>query len=430
MNKKLKFDNLGSPRRLRSGKKVNNSNPSATTSLYFANEETSTAKNENKRRLPTKLKAAAVERAASTRFIKLLAARAVEEKSLEVKKEDDVATGSLTNVKPEILKEEENVEVMESTNDGEDEGKVESVDMQIKSETVEGNVSSSKDDDRIKVENVEEAQKGRSQRKKRTPVKIKYEDSQKKEKNTSSENVNVDMDTGKSKWMPTNWEKTLEYVKEMRKHKTAPVDEMGCHKCADPNASDRVFRYQSLIALMLSSQTKDQVTHAATQRLNAYGCTPETIVATPDDVLGKLIYPVGFWKKKVDYIKKCTQILIDKHGGDIPRTVKGLCELPGVGPKMAHICMQIAWGEVSGIGVDTHVHRICNRLEWVRKPTKTPEETRMELEDWLPKDIWKEVNHLLVGFGQEICLPRFPKCKECLNRGICPYAIKNGIKQK
>lgn len=123
-------------------------------------------------------------------------------------------------------------------------------------------------------------------------------------------------------------------------------------------------------------------------------------------------------------------ILLEKYGGDIPKTVKELCDLPGVGPKMAHICMRVAWGEVSGIGVDTHVHRICNRLGWMKKPTKTPEETRNALEDWLPKPLWSEVNHLLVGFGQETCLPRFPKCSECLNKNICPYASKDGKTKK
>jgi endonuclease-3 len=97
-------------------------------------------------------------------------------------------------------------------------------------------------------------------------------------------------------WMPLNWEIILENIKEMRKHETAPVDEMGCHKCADPNASPSLSRYQSLIALMLSSQTKDQVTHAAMQRLNTFGCKPDTLATISDDVLGKLIYPVGFWK--------------------------------------------------------------------------------------------------------------------------------------
>lgn len=99
-----------------------------------------------------------------------------------------------------------------------------------------------------------------------------------------------------SQWMPSNWETILKNIREMRKHNTAPVDKMGCHECADPNASPSVSRYQSLVALMLSSQTKDQVTHAAMQRLNMYGCKPELIAQTSDDVLGKLIYPVGFWK--------------------------------------------------------------------------------------------------------------------------------------
>ncbi|XP_076246709.1 nth-like DNA glycosylase 1 [Calliopsis andreniformis] len=277
------------------------------------------------------------------------------------------------------------------------------------------------------------------ERKRRTPVKIKCEETEDANdtknfevKVENSENVDIkkEIKTEGNNWMPPNWETTLEYIKEMRKHRTAPVDEMGCHKCADPKASAKVSRFQSLVALMLSSQTKDQVTHAAMQRLNTYGCTPDVLAATPDDVLGKLIYPVGFYKRKVEYIKRTSVILMDKYESDIPKTIKELCELPGVGPKMAHICMQIAWGEVSGIGVDTHVHRICNRIGWVKKPTKTPEETRVALEEWLPRDQWSEVNHLLVGFGQEICVPRFPKCSECLNKDICPSAGKDGAKKK
>ncbi|XP_015610320.1 endonuclease III-like protein 1 [Cephus cinctus] len=229
----------------------------------------------------------------------------------------------------------------------------------------------------------------------------------------------------KTEWVPDDWMLTLQNIKDMRKSQTAPVDELGCHKCADPNASASVNRYQCLIALMLSSQTKDQVTHAAMERLKAYGCTPSEIAATPNNVLGKLIYPVGFWKRKVEYIKKTSEILIKRYQGDIPKTINELCQLPGVGPKMGHICMQIAWGKVSGIGVDTHVHRICNRLQWVKKPTKTPEETRMSLEEWLPHHLWSEINHLLVGFGQEICLPRFPKCSKCSNKDLCPYAREN-----
>uniref|UniRef100_A0A1B6CTS4 Endonuclease III homolog n=1 Tax=Clastoptera arizonana TaxID=38151 RepID=A0A1B6CTS4_9HEMI len=187
----------------------------------------------------------------------------------------------------------------------------------------------------------------------------------------------------------------------------------------------QVKRYQSLIALMLSSQTKDQVTHAAMNRLIEHGLTVENILKTDDETLGKLIYPVGFWKTKVKYIKKTSLILKDKYNEDIPNNVKELCDLPGVGPKMAHLCMNVAWGIVTGIGVDVHVHRISNRIGWVKKPTKTPENTRLELESWLPQDLWSEVNHLLVGFGQQKCLPRNPQCGTCLNKNICPFGKKN-----
>ncbi|PIK45854.1 putative endonuclease III-like protein 1 [Apostichopus japonicus] len=162
---------------------------------------------------------------------------------------------------------------------------------------------------------------------------------------------------------------------EMRKNKDAPVDVMGCNKLQDDDADPKVRRYQVLISLMLSSQTKDQVTSAAMMKLRTHGLSVPSILQTSDKKLGDLIYPVGFWK------------------------------LPGVGPKMAHIVMDVAWGELTGIGVDTHVHRICNRLKWVQKPTKQPEDTRKAVEKWLPRDKWREINVLMVGFGQQVCLP-------------------------
>lgn len=126
----------------------------------------------------------------------------------------------------------------------------------------------------------------------------------------------------------------------------------------------------------------------------------------------------------MEYLKKTSSILKEKYNNDIPDSAEKLCELPGVGPKMAHICMQVAWDKISGIGVDTHVHRIANRLGWVKKMTKIPEDTRKELESWLPKELWADVNHLLVGFGQTICTPQRPKCTDCLNKDICPFVRK------
>lgn len=97
--------------------------------------------------------------------------------------------------------------------------------------------------------------------------------------------------------------------------------------------------------------------------------------------------------------------------------------LPGVGPKMAHLTLQVAWRNVVGIGVDTHVHRISNRLGWVK--SNTPEQTRVQLEQWLPRDYWGAVNVLLVGFGQKVCLPIGPRCAECKVNSLCPTGRAN-----
>ncbi|XP_035390494.1 endonuclease III-like protein 1 isoform X2 [Electrophorus electricus] len=226
----------------------------------------------------------------------------------------------------------------------------------------------------------------------------------------------------KEAWEPPDWRRQLSFIREMRSGRDAPVDHMGAEKCYDPGASPEVRRFQVLVSLMLSSQTKDQVTAAAMQRLRAHGLTVETVLKMDDDTLGQLIYPVGFWKTKVKYLKRATEIIHEEFGGDIPSTVEALVRLPGVGPKMAHLTMAIAWNQVSGIGVDTHVHRISNRLGWTRTQTKNPENTRQALEGWLPKETWCEINWLLVGFGQQVCLPVAPLCSTCLNQHTCPSA--------
>ncbi|KAJ1096023.1 hypothetical protein NDU88_001172 [Pleurodeles waltl] len=275
---------------------------------------------------------------------------------------------------------------------------------------------------RSKCEGVQEELPGGEscpkRRSKKSSLKVAYE-SQPNERNIKDPQH---CDLKKSKWEPKDWREQLENIRELRKGKDAPVDEMGAEKCFDRSAAPEVMRYQVLLSLMLSSQTKDQVTAAAMSRLKEHGLTVDRILDTDDATLGQLIYPVGFWKSKVKYIKQTTEILKHQYHGDIPDNVEELVKLPGVGPKMAHLIMDIAWNRVSGIGVDTHVHRISNRLRWVKKETKTPEETRVALEDWLPRDLWSEINWLLVGFGQQICLPVTPRCEACLNRGVCPSA--------
>ncbi|GAB0091502.1 Endonuclease III homolog [Sergentomyia squamirostris] len=224
------------------------------------------------------------------------------------------------------------------------------------------------------------------------------------------------------KWEPAKWQETLNNLRTMRKDFKAPVDTMGCSKCCDDQMDEKMRRFCVLVSLMLSSQTKDQVTYDAMNRLKAEGLSPENIIKWETKKLEELLMPVSFYKNKAKFLKKTSEILVEKYNGDIPETVEELIKLPGVGPKMAHICMNVAFGIVSGIGVDTHVHRIINRLKWTKKPTKTPEQTRIALENWLPFNLWEEINLLLVGFGQTICTPVSPKCNTCANNSICPSA--------
>ncbi|KAI9669982.1 MAG: DNA N-glycosylase and apurinic/apyrimidinic (AP) lyase [Alyxoria varia] len=224
---------------------------------------------------------------------------------------------------------------------------------------------------------------------------------------------------------PPNWEETYRLTQEMRKERPAAVDTMGCETLSDTTRSPRDQRFQTLIALMLSSQTKDTVTAAAIQRLQAEtpgGFCLESLRALPPDKLNTMIEKVGFHNNKTKYIKAAAEICSAQHGGDIPDTIEDLMALPGVGPKMAYLCMSAAWGRHVGIGVDVHVHRITNLWGW--HSTKTPEETRAMLERWLPRDKWHEINHLLVGFGQTWCPPVGRTCGECrlAERGLCPSA--------
>ncbi|XP_028407698.1 endonuclease III-like protein 1 [Dendronephthya gigantea] len=226
-------------------------------------------------------------------------------------------------------------------------------------------------------------------------------------------------------WIPKNWQQQLENIREMRRERNAAVDHQGCERTANPDAPPQVQRYQILISLMLSSQTKDQVTFEAMRKLKENNLTIANILKMKEDKIGELIKPVGFWRKKAGYIKKATEICHDQYADDIPPTVEELVKLPGVGPKMAYITMNVAWNKLSGIGVDTHVHRISNRLGWVKKATALPEQTRIALESWLPREEWNDVNVLLVGFGQQTCLPVKPLCSKCLNLDICPFGRKN-----
>lgn len=164
------------------------------------------------------------------------------------------------------------------------------------------------------------------------------------------------------------------------------------------------------------------MTSAAVRKLQALpgGLTPQNMCDTDEAVIGQAIFPVGFWRKKAVYLQRTSAMLLEQHGGDIPKTIEGLVALPGVGIKMATIAMSVANKCVTGIGVDTHVHRIANRLGWARTARGTPADTQVALEKWVPRPLWGELNVLLVGFGQTVCEARAPRCADCLNATLCP----------
>ncbi|KAL2131917.1 hypothetical protein VTI74DRAFT_4444 [Chaetomium olivicolor] len=243
---------------------------------------------------------------------------------------------------------------------------------------------------------------------------------------------------------PTDWEEMYNLVKEMRLHgpaANAAVDTMGCERLARPDASARDRRFHTLVALMLSSQTKDTVNAEAMARLQnelppyKEGAPPglnlENMLAVDPKLLNELIGKVGFHNNKTKYLKQTASLLQSRFNSDIPATIADLVSLPGVGPKMAHLCMSAThgWNRVEGIGVDVHVHRITNLWGWQQPATKTPEDTRKALESWLPRDRWKEINWLLVGFGQKVCLPVGRRCGDCELglRGLCRSAERGKV---
>ncbi|OAQ28017.1 DNA glycosylase [Linnemannia elongata AG-77] len=226
---------------------------------------------------------------------------------------------------------------------------------------------------------------------------------------------------------PGGWEITLDRLREFRLQNPAPVDTMGCERLAEvgDHIPPEVSRYQTLVALMLSSQTKDTVTSVAVRRLQKElkgGLTIQSILDVPSEELNRIIGAVGFHNKKTVYLKQVAEICRDQYKGDIPDTAEALIALPGVGPKMAYLTLQCAWNKNLGIGVDVHVHRIANRLGWVKTEKDGPEGTREALQSWLPKEHWREINHIMVGFGQVLCLPRGPVCPSCPVQERCPSA--------
>lgn len=174
-----------------------------------------------------------------------------------------------------------------------------------------------------------------------------------------------------------------------------------------------------LVATLLSLRTKDEVTDPAAGRLFAFADTPEKLLAADLGRIERAIYPVGFWRKKAANLKAVAKRLIDDHGGEVPSDMEGLLALPGVGRKTANLVLSAGFG-LPGICVDTHVHRIMNRLGYVR--TKSPDETEAALRAKLPARHWMTVNATLVVTGQNVCMPVSPRCSACPVEAVCPKA--------
>lgn len=266
-------------------------------------------------------------------------------------------------------------------------------------------------------------------RKRVSKVKQKAKGDEPEEKKVKREHVTV-QDEGEAKpetkspgWIPENWPQTYENIKMMMEGVVAPLESMPWYIENDPSNTKPEERFRILVALMLSSQTKDEQTLKVWNELCADGLSIEWVLAKSDAELSKCI-PVNFRNTKSSNIRKVATILKENYNGDTPDNAKDLIDLPGVGPKMAYLFLQSCYKKSDGLGVDVHMHRLANRLGWVQKSTKDAEKTRVALESWLSKDLIYEFNRLIPRFGQMKCTADKPKCKECLNNLICPSAGK------
>ena len=195
----------------------------------------------------------------------------------------------------------------------------------------------------------------------------------------------------------------------------------------DQLAKKKQDPFKILISTILSARTRDANTRAATEKLFAKYNTPELIANADGEELEALVREAGFYKVKAARIKEVSQIILEKYNGKVPNEFEELINLPGVGAKTAN-CVLVYAFKIPAIPVDTHVHRISNRLGWVK--TRKPEDTEKKLKELIPKELWLRINRLFVKFGQEICLPNNPKHQACPIENICPKDLSMEIEMK
>lgn len=178
--------------------------------------------------------------------------------------------------------------------------------------------------------------------------------------------------------------------------------------------------YLVLIACILSLRTNDKTTYPATLRMLELAKTPQEMMRISEEELANAIYPVGFYKNKAGQIIELSKKIVEDLDGKVPNSIDELCKFRGVGRKTANLVMTLGYGEPA-ICVDVHVHRIFNRLGYIK--TKTPEETEFALREKLPIELWIPINTLLVTHGQNVCKPIKPMCDKCPIADYCDKLI-------
>lgn len=185
--------------------------------------------------------------------------------------------------------------------------------------------------------------------------------------------------------------------------------------------------FEMLVAVMLSAQCTDERVNKTTPSIFAKYSTPKDFADIDLQKLEELIHPCGFYKNKAKNIKACAKMILEKHAGEVPKTMEELVELPGVGRKSANVVMLEAFGDAQGIAVDTHCKRIANKLGLSKE--KEPEKIEQDLLKIFEKEDYKDINHLLIWHGRNTCDARKPKCEECVLKEICEE-YKNGRKTR
>ena len=203
------------------------------------------------------------------------------------------------------------------------------------------------------------------------------------------------------------------------------LDEPAVEKIAEESQEDP---FEVLISTMLSAQTRDPVTAEASARLFRVARTPRAMAKLTENEIERLIYPVSFYRHKATHVRETCRMLVERFSGRVPDTMEELLTLPGVGRKTANLVLILSFSSRKNICVDTHVHRISNRLGWVR--TRTPEETEHALYKSTRARWWPYINLYLVTWGQNVCRPIYPRCGVCAIREHCPQIGVTKVSQR